>query len=293
MRGTDSTPVLPPKPLEPSFRVLRMKSWKSVVVGRACDSHGSEPINRGSNPWGATTNVQSYGFSHQRHLPEAIPIQFHEYLVADIKEAGESHMGPDTKPESKGWWQTLPGLLTAAAAIITAVTGLLVAVHQTGFFDRSPQPPPQTQSKSLPVGKSEAAGAATPPAAGVTASRQLTLPEMTEVRFGQSVFKLVSARLDPYSPDKVSLVFTIRMTNNDRFDTNFWSPSFRLLAGGLLQSPTNNLNELLASNSSKQGDVEFVIPANISTVGLQMGDVGEGKPTITISLQNAAGGSAK
>ncbi len=55
-------------------------------------------------------------------------------------------MGQDTTPESKGWWQTLPGLLTAAAAIITAVTGLLVAVHQTGFFDRSPQLPPRRKA---------------------------------------------------------------------------------------------------------------------------------------------------
>jgi len=191
-------------------------------------------------------------------------------------------MSRDPKPESKGWWQTLPGILTAAAAIITAITGLLVALHQTGFFDHGPQPASQTQSKSLPAEQ----GTAAPPAAGVTASRPLTLPENTEVRFGQSVFKLVSARLDPYSPDKVSLHFTVRMTNNDRFDTNFWSPSFRLMAGGLLQSPANNLNELLASNSSKEADVEFVIPANLSTVGLQMGDVGEGKPTITIELQN-------
>jgi hypothetical protein len=191
-------------------------------------------------------------------------------------------MSRDPKPESKGWWQTLPGLLTAAAAIITAVTGLLVALHQTGFFDRGPQPASQTQSKSLPAKQ----GTATPPAAGVTASRPLPLPENTEVRFGQHVFKLVSVRLDPYSPDKVSLHFTVRMTNNDRFDTNFWGPSFRLMAGGLLQSPTNNLNELLASNSSKEADVEFVIPSNLSTVGLQMGDVGEGKPTIPIDLRN-------
>jgi hypothetical protein len=75
------------------------------------------------------------------------------------------------------------------------------------------------------------------------------------------------------------------MTNNDRYDANFWAASFRLLVDGSLQSPTNNLDELVSSHSAKEGDIEFVVPANISTVGLQMGDIGDGKPMITINLQ--------
>lgn len=200
-------------------------------------------------------------------------------------------MSRDPESESKGWWQTLPGLLTAAAAIITAVTGLLVAVHQTAFFDRNVQPASQTRSNPHPIGESphptEAGGAATVPVVPVTASRALTLPANTEVRSGEAVFKLVSARLDPYSPDKVSMHLTVRMTNNGRFDANFWAASFRLLVDGSLQAPINNLDEVVASHSAKEGKVEFVIPANTSRVGLQMGDVGEGKPTITIDLRNA------
>jgi hypothetical protein len=199
-------------------------------------------------------------------------------------------MSGDPQSESKGWWQTLPGLLTAAAGIITALTGLLVAVHQTGLFNHNPLPASQAQSKSQPVANNQsptgADGSATSPSTGATVARPLTLPQNTEVRSGQAVFKLLSARLDPYSPDKVSLHFAVRMTNNDRFDANFWAASFRLLVDGSLQSPTNDLDELVSAHSAKEGDVEFVIPANISTVGLQMGDVGEGKSTITINLQN-------
>jgi hypothetical protein len=36
--------------------------------------------------------------------------------------------------EPRGFWQTLPGVLTAAATIITAVTGLLIASGQLGLF---------------------------------------------------------------------------------------------------------------------------------------------------------------
>lgn len=34
------------------------------------------------------------------------------------------------------WWSTLPGLITATAAIVTAITGLLVGLHQIGVFDK-------------------------------------------------------------------------------------------------------------------------------------------------------------
>lgn len=196
-------------------------------------------------------------------------------------------MSRDPESESKGWWQTLPGLLTATAGIITAITGLLIAVHQTGLFGRSSQPVSQVQGQAHPLGGNpHSTEAENPPASptGVATSRPLALPDNTEVRFGQAVFTLLAARLDSYSPDKVSLNLTIRMTNNDRFDANFWVASFRLLVDGSLQAPTNDLDELVSAHSAKEGDVEFVIPANISTVGLQMGDVGEGKPTITLSL---------
>jgi hypothetical protein len=124
-----------------------------------------------------------------------------------------------------------------------------------------------------------------PVTAGDAASRPITLPENTEVRSGQVVFKLQSAHLDPYSPGSVAVHFTVRMTNNDGFAANFWAASFRLFVNGSLQSPANNLDELVSAHSAKEDDVEFVIPANVSTVGLQMGDVGDGKPSIAINLQ--------
>jgi hypothetical protein len=195
-------------------------------------------------------------------------------------------MSSDPEPGSKGWWQTLPGLLTAGAGIITALTGLLLALHQTGLFNRSA--PTQAQIASQQAGGSptqlEAGGGAASHAAGVTASRPVSLPQITEVRSGQAVYKLLAARVDPYSLDKVSVHFTVRMTNNGSYPANFWGDSFRLSVNGTLQAPDNTLNELLPANSAKEGAVEFVIPANTTTIGLQMGDVGDGKPAIPITL---------
>jgi hypothetical protein len=38
-------------------------------------------------------------------------------------------MGDDNVPQTKSWWSTLPGLLTALAAMITAITGLYLAIQ--------------------------------------------------------------------------------------------------------------------------------------------------------------------
>jgi hypothetical protein len=40
-------------------------------------------------------------------------------------------------PPSQNWWQTLPGMLTAAAAILTAITGLLATLFQYGIIGRN------------------------------------------------------------------------------------------------------------------------------------------------------------
>ena len=195
-------------------------------------------------------------------------------------------MSPEA--ESKPWWQTLPGLLSAGAAIITAVTGLLIALHQTGFFDRH-QAPAQIQSSSQPAGERPQPVAAqsgdSHPAASAPSSGSLKLPEMSQVRMGDTTYKIQSARVEPFSPDKVSLRLTIRLTNNGRYDVIFGTYSFRLLVDGYLQAPTNNVSEVVASNSSRVDDIEFQVPANVSTVGLQMGDVGEGKGTIALNLK--------
>lgn len=197
-------------------------------------------------------------------------------------------MGRDTESETRGWWQTLPGLLTAAAAAITALTGLLVAVHQIGCLNRSF--PVASQTQSHPMGDSshstDAQGTPSSPANSL-APRRLTLPDTTEVRSGEFVYKLLSARLSSYAPGKVSLRLAIRMTNNGRFDANLWAASFRLWVDESLQAPVNDLNEIVEPHSTNDAEVEFVIPDNVSIVGLQIGDVGEGKPTISLDLQHS------
>ena len=44
----------------------------------------------------------------------------------------------------KNWWQTIPGLLTAAAGVITAIAGLIVALHQAGIWEKKDETKPST-----------------------------------------------------------------------------------------------------------------------------------------------------
>lgn len=199
----------------------------------------------------------------------------------------------DANIGSKGWWQTLPGILTAAAGIITAITGLLVALGGLGIFRSHPNPSssPAVAESHLPGGAaaSEESPSVSPGGNSAAPARALPLPETTQVRSGTAVYRLLSLQSAPYSPGKMSLRFTIRMTNNGSTPSNFWSSSFRLRVNDSLQAPVNLLDDLVDSNSSRDGFVEFVIPADASTVGFQMGEVGNDKPAIPVHLGGGAG----
>lgn len=47
----------------------------------------------------------------------------------------------ESKPLS--WWQTVPGILTGLAAVITAVTGLIIGLRQIGSVPDAAKPPPE------------------------------------------------------------------------------------------------------------------------------------------------------
>jgi hypothetical protein len=43
--------------------------------------------------------------------------------------------------EAKQWWQTLPAIIGGLAALVTALTGLLVALNQSGVFKQTEKKP--------------------------------------------------------------------------------------------------------------------------------------------------------
>jgi hypothetical protein len=67
--------------------------------------------------------------------------------------------------EPKGWWHTLPGILTAVAAVLTAVTGLLVAIRNMDP-SRAPTPAQATPAALAPQAAVPANPVQAPPSTG-------------------------------------------------------------------------------------------------------------------------------
>ncbi len=184
------------------------------------------------------------------------------------------------EPRPQGWWQTLPGILTATASVIAAVTGLIVALYQAGVLGKAastkegvspkmavmPNTAVTPNTGAIPnAGAIPHAGAipnagAAPLAKYDTTPYAVTLPAGDEVTMGSAVYKVLSAQVDRPSMEKLSLKFSIRMTNNRGYGDNFWDNSFRLLIAGVPRAPVGDLNEVVEGNSAKDGEVLFMLP---------------------------------
>lgn len=193
--------------------------------------------------------------------------------------------------KSQKWWQTAPGLLSATAGLITAATGMIVALHQTGFFDKDNGHAPQAPSGSLAQPKTIQSVAAPDTLPKTTSSSQSEVAAYpiahaaeTEVRLGNAIYKILAIQLDRYNVEKLSLRLTVRMTNNDHYPVNFWDESFRLLVDGAPIAPVSRLNKLLHSCGAEEGEIEFVIPVTTQSAALKIEHLNE-STEILIKLQ--------
>jgi hypothetical protein len=186
-------------------------------------------------------------------------------------------MGEEGK--SKSWWQTLPGIITTVTATITALTGLVVAINQTGWFGSPTLPAAARGSASTPSTLPGAASPAVPAQAPPVTTSPLPpagpaypveLPAMRDYRLGAATFGLLKAEVSPRTNEKDALRVRLRMTNHDRYDTNFWDRSFRLIVDGVPMAPEDGLNELVPAQAAKEGDVTFVIPRGTTSAKLKI-----------------------
>src|SRR5215467_1754030 len=197
----------------------------------------------------------------------------------------------DNKPSTgSNWWQTMPGILTGLAAIVTAVTGLIVAFNHTG--SRSEQVP-QAASASPSAGASTSASSTTPPAerqpahssGAASGTQSVPLPELHQVKLagGNVVITILSAQVEPIDLERRSLKLRVRYLNAGSYSGNFWSSSFRAIVDDMPRAPTNFLDEVVASDSAKDGDVVFEFPVGVKDFVLQIGS-GDDKSRIPFKL---------
>ena len=105
--------------------------------------------------------------------------------------------------KSQKWWQTAPGLLSATAGLITAATGMIVALHQVGFFDKDSGHSPQAPSSSLaqpktiqPVAAPDTVPKTASSSTSEVAHPLIALSAGTEAHLGNAVYKILAVQLD-------------------------------------------------------------------------------------------------
>lgn len=187
-------------------------------------------------------------------------------------------------PGPPSWWQTVPGILTGIAAIITAVTGLLVVFNRTGNRSEETRP----TSLSVPIGAQPASPAASPtpgPAGGAGRAERIALPALSRVKLagGAADVTILSAEIEPLDLERRSLKFSVRYLNAGRYPANFWSSSYRLIVDDVPRAPTNSLNEVVAGDSAKEGEVIFGVPVSTKNVVLQISS-GDEKSRLPFTL---------
>jgi hypothetical protein len=197
-------------------------------------------------------------------------------------------------PSRQNWWQTLPGILTAVAALITALTGAIVGLYQVGVFTGGGRPALQTHSTTAPQAQPKVPQASNPSArspmpvsTAAPPQYSVAFPAGTEATAGPGAYRVLAARLDRYSSDKVSLRLTVRVTALT--DTlSFTSNDFRLFVDGVPRAPDDAPIVGVNQQSAQDGDVVFVIPAAAQHLVLQVGQVGHETSTIPIDLKAAS-----
>jgi hypothetical protein len=173
--------------------------------------------------------------------------------------------------EKARWWTTAPGMLTALAGVITAVTGLILGLHQIGVFDDSPPPAASTVAEAAEERASErdTAGVAAPEPsvpdgqaagdAGPT-SYETTLPAGRSLQSGDTRYEILGSQVRPDADGQIAVEVELRMTNDADYPDNFWDASFRLEVGEDVYAPTSGLNEIVQGRATGRGTVSFVIP---------------------------------
>ena len=141
----------------------------------------------------------------------------------------------DKKP---GWWQTAPGLMTAVAAIIAAITGLITGLNQAGLLDRAkPAPvaqapaPGQQQEESGAVGPAPSSAPAAAPAASKPNPRGPSGASATRTRPAAPVAAPDTARV----ADSVADTTTPAGAPSDTSPAPAETPSGRIPAGSTIE----------------------------------------------------------
>ena len=99
-------------------------------------------------------------------------------------------------------------------------------------------------------------------------------------------YTILSAQREPLSPDRYLLHLRIRAWTDSVGGMDFWSDSFRLVAGDLRLVPVNDMDELVNPDETVDGDVEFEIDGSLkdAVLAITVGGVNFSENTKQVHL---------
>ena len=179
-------------------------------------------------------------------------------------------------PDEKSFWTTVPGIITGLAAVVTAVTGLIVALNGAGLFSKpAAVNKASTETKS---GVKKEADSLT----GKKEEQQIPVEKlkaifsMTRIKIEDHEYSILGSSLEAITPESNSLKIKIRYKNNSNYSpAPFWNEGFRLAIDGSLTTPSGDLNELVERHAELAGTVTFEVPDNAKALALHILDVGK------------------
>lgn len=182
----------------------------------------------------------------------------------------------DEAAKARSWWQSLPGMLTAMAGLLSAAAALLVALHQIGVFDG----PKAAASRNEAPAQASPAPASTQPAAPAAGDRaagyRVSLPSASSVTLplnrGVATYQVLGVQAERRGVDKLTLKVSIRLSNAGPADVGFWNDFFRLLVDGVPRAPVSWLNTSVEARSAKDAEIQFEVPVAVRTLALQIAD---------------------
>lgn len=187
-----------------------------------------------------------------------------------------------------GWWQTLPGMLTAVAGVMTALAGLILALSQIGLLDLHRGP---AAAASPPLSAAAAPAAAAPAVAEPAPGAQsVSFPAGAKVTLGNNrgrgTYELLGAQFERRTDAVGALTLRIRLTNAGPADLGFWNDSFRLVVDGVPMAPKSWLNTSVEARSAKDASVVFDLPLAAKSLKLLITS-GDEEGEIALALAGA------
>jgi hypothetical protein len=182
-------------------------------------------------------------------------------------------------PAAKGFFHTLAGAITSVAAIITAFTGLIIALNQAGCFHSNSTVKStlekQAEKTTSPVQNTESEQPASEKDtdANTRPIRFTYTPAIIKLPESKLEFKIQEAKVEELSEKDLLVTLKVKCISDVPQGYLFGSGSFRLQVGEDKYAPINFFSEVIPFSTFLIKDLQFKFPrTQKATVLLLDGD---------------------